>query len=76
MGRGALRSTLILLPLSLFSVLCSTHCSPVNTILPNSRTLDGYPLRQNWSATSYNNIITTIITTTGTTTTAVLLLLY
>ena len=23
--------------------LCSTHCSPVNAILPNSRTLDGYP---------------------------------
>ena len=41
--------------------LCSTHCSPVNAILPNSRTLDGYPLRQNWSATLYNNIIMTTI---------------
>ena len=26
-----------------FAYLCSTHCSPVNAILPNSRTLDGYP---------------------------------
>ena len=31
----------------------STHCSHTHAILPNSRTLDGYPLRQNWSATYY-----------------------
>ena len=33
-------------------ILCSTQCCPVNAILPNSRTLDGHTLRQNWSATS------------------------
>ena len=33
------------------SVVCSTHCSPVNASLPNPRTIDGYTLRQNWSAT-------------------------
>ena len=33
--------------------LFSTHCSPILAILPNSRTLDGYPLCQNWSATLY-----------------------
>ena len=31
-------------------------CSYVNAILPNSRTLDGYILRQNWSATKYRFI--------------------
>ena len=38
---------------SALPTLCSTHCSHVNAILPNSRTLDGYTLRQNWSATVY-----------------------
>ena len=28
---------------SALPTLCSTHCSPVNAILPNSRNLDGYP---------------------------------
>ena len=28
---------------SALPTLCFTHCSPVNAILPNSRTLDGYP---------------------------------
>ena len=37
--------------------LCSTHCSPTHAILPNSRTLDGHPLRQNWSATLYNLVM-------------------
>ena len=31
-------------------------CSYVNAILPNSRTLDGYILRQNWSAFKYRFI--------------------
>ena len=35
---------------SALPTLCSTHCNPVNAILPNSSTLDGYTLRQNWSA--------------------------
>ena len=39
-------------PLAL-PTLCSTHCSPVNAILPNPRTLDGYTLSQNWSANLY-----------------------
>ena len=29
--------------LSALPTLCSTHCSPVSAILPNSRALDGYP---------------------------------
>ena len=29
---------------SALPTLCSTHCSPTHAILPNSRTLDGYPL--------------------------------
>ena len=36
-------------PLAL-PTLCSTHCSPMNAILPNPRTLDGYTLHQSWSA--------------------------
>ena len=32
--------------------IMSTHCTPVNAILPNPRTLDGYTLRQNWPAIS------------------------
>ena len=36
---------------SALPTFCSTHCSLVSAILPNSKPRDGYTLRQNWSAT-------------------------
>ena len=41
-------------PLALPTSVLLTHCSPVNAILPNPRTLDGYTLRQNWSVNIYS----------------------
>ena len=47
--------TVIIITITIIIItLCSAHCSPVNAILPNTMTLDGYTLRQNWSATVYH----------------------